>query len=601
MLIQVTSPVIAAWCAVLALASFSSNARDSNSPDRDVASFPESRLAEASGAGITSDRPGAQPAQSPSDGAILPVGGFRTKYAHFEPARYNDLPGWHEDNLAEAWKAFRGSCAALATRSAWSGTCARAAGVRLRNDEIRRFFEQEFVPYQIRNQDRSFAGVITGYYEPLLNGSRRRTGKYIYPVYGIPDDLLYLDARSLPSPGAGGPQYARVEGRMVIPGTNVSAAGASRDAVRVLDLAGAKSDIRDKKMRVRVVGDRIVPYYTRGQIEQGALDAAQVIVWVDNPAALYSMQVQGSGKVRLSDGKIVRLAYAEQNGHPFLPPVQGSSRRSQANALMPQTRGIPLRALLADDQANATGRADIDVPEAPATRGARSAVGASRDLGASIGRGGDPQDLSSEVARVVDILLKRGATPVALSPAATSMGGAGKPGGKSGKRDVEGIDPMSGSPLPAAQGSSMFSSDPSYVFFRQVPDNVAGPIGALGVPLTAGRSIAVDPRTTPLGFPVFVASKEPGNADALNRLMIAQDTGGAIRGAVRADYFWGFGPGAGERAGRMKQVGQMWLLLPKDQQLSSRISEQSTRGGSPVGQTASDAECVVPDPELCVE
>ena len=83
-------------------------------------------------------------------------------------------------------------------------------------------------------------------------------------------------------------------------------------------------------------------------------------------------------------------------------------------------------------------------------------------------------------------------------------------------------------------------------------------MGALGVPLTAGRSIAVDPRTTPLGFPVFIST-----GGQLNRLMVAQDTGGAIRGPVRADYFWGFGPSAYEQASRMKENGRMWLLMPK--------------------------------------
>jgi len=132
------------------------------------------------------------------------------------------------------------------------------------------------------------------------------------------------------------------------------------------------------------------------------------------------------------------------------------------------------------------------------------------------------------------------------------------------------------------------------VFFRQIADGEGGPVGALGVPLTAGRSVAVDPRTTPLGFPVFISTVGP--SDTVNRLMLAQDTGGAIRGAVRADYFWGFGSGAGERASRMKEIGRMWLLLPRELQLAAGTGVL-TRGG--IG--ASDVECVVPDAELCVE
>ena len=143
---------------------------------------------------------------------------------------------------------------------------------------------------------------------------------------------------------------------------------------------------------------------------------------------------------------------------------------------------------------------------------------------------------------------------------------------------------------------SVFSSDPSYVFFRQIPDSDGGPLGALGVPLTPGRSVAVDPRTTPLGFPVFISTEGQGIGTRLNRLVLAQDTGGAIRGPVRADYFWGFGPGAGERASRMKENGRMWVLLPKDLQVGVG-AQFTTRGGAGAG----EAECLVPDPELCVE
>ena len=102
----------------------------------------------------------------------------------------------------------------------------------------------------------------------------------------------------------------------------------------------------------------------------------------------------------------------------------------------------------------------------------------------------------------------------------------------------------------------------SYVFFREMPPNLPGPLGALGVPLTARRSIAVDARYIPLGAPVFLATTMPNSPEKLNQLMLAQDTGGAIRGAVRADFFWGFGEDAAALAGRMRQNGKMWVLLP---------------------------------------
>jgi membrane-bound lytic murein transglycosylase A len=106
----------------------------------------------------------------------------------------------------------------------------------------------------------------------------------------------------------------------------------------------------------------------------------------------------------------------------------------------------------------------------------------------------------------------------------------------------------------------------SYVFFREL-ERSDGPIGALGVPLTAQYSIAVDPRYIPLGAPVFLATTYPLSSQPLERLVVAQDTGGAIRGAVRADFFWGTGAEAGTLAGRMRQQGRMWLLWPRGEPL----------------------------------
>ena len=117
-----------------------------------------------------------------------------------------------------------------------------------------------------------------------------------------------------------------------------------------------------------------------------------------------------------------------------------------------------------------------------------------------------------------------------------------------------------------AKVQALLNENPSYVFFRNLPTDPknpdAGPPGALGVPLTPGRSIAIDPRATPLGAPVWLDTSYPNTSKPLQRLVLAQDTGGAIKGAVRADFFWGFGADAGKEAGRMKQPGQMWVLLP---------------------------------------
>ena len=113
------------------------------------------------------------------------------------------------------------------------------------------------------------------------------------------------------------------------------------------------------------------------------------------------------------------------------------------------------------------------------------------------------------------------------------------------------------------QVSDLLNTNPSYVFFRESPGVTESPPGALGVPLTPGRSIAVDRRYTPLGAPVFLATTWPNSDQPLYRLMMAQDTGGAIKGPVRADFFWGMGDEAGSEAGRMKQSLKMWVLLPR--------------------------------------
>ena len=521
---------------------------------------------------------------------------FWTKYAYFVPSRFSDLPGWRDDSMTEAWKAFRASCSVLANRAAWAGPCARANAVNARNDnDIRRYLEREFTLYQIHNKDQSAGGVITGYYEPLLRGSRRYGDPYIYPVYGIPDDLLYLDSRSIPTTFGSAPIYARVEGRTVVPACTGLAASAFCKEDYTLDVAFSKPDIRDKKLRVRIEDQRIVAYYTRAEIERNTLSSARVIVWVDDIAALYSMQVQGSGKIRLPDGQLVRVAYAEQNGHPFTPPVLSASRKStRANTIL--TRGIEIAQPDADGEQETAANTGAERAGAPMVRGIQALEPEQQRATSAGGSKAADESLSPEVERMVELLLKGNADPQRISLSAPAPPSKRKRPAASAPAPLEvNTGPVAISKAHVSNPSA-FSSDPSYVFFRQIPDSDGGPLGALGVPLTPGRSVAVDPRTTPLGFPVFISTEGQSVGRRLNRLVLAQDTGGAIRGPVRADYFWGLGPGAGELASRMKENGRMWLLLPKDLQLAAG-SQFITRGAT----GASEAECLVPDPELCVE
>ena len=327
---------------------------------------------------------------------------------------------WKDDALAGTWPAFLQSCAGLKSQPLWQGVCSEAQALDATNEAaLRAFFEQRFQPHEVFNTDNTLEGTVTGYYEPLLKGDRVRTMKARFPVYGAPDDLI------------------------------------------VVDLGSVYPELKSLRLRGRLQGNKIVPYATRGEIENGNF-RGKPIAWAEDPVELFFLQVQGSGRIELPDGAHLRIGYADQNGHPYK----------------------------------------------------------------SIGK----------------LLVERGE----LKLEEASMQGI-KAWGEANPDKL----------------TELLQSNPSYVFFKEMPNGLAGPLGALGVPLTAGRSIAIDPRYIPLGAPVFLATTWPNSPQPLNRLMMAQDTGGAIRGAVRADFYWGFGAEAGEQAGRMKQKGRMWVLLPK--------------------------------------
>ena len=344
-----------------------------------------------------------------------------------QAASWNDLPGWAEDDLTAALPALLQSCRAFASRSQWllwRSACEEAKGLATAdNAAVRSFFEARFAPYLLTNPDATTSGMVTGYYEPLLRGSRTRSALYGEPVLGVPADLL------------------------------------------TIELADLLPDLKNMRLRGRLQGNKVVPYYSRAEIIGREADYAdRVLLWVDDAIELFFLQIQGSGRVRLPDGQLVRIGYADQNGHPY----------------------------------QSIGRELIE-------------------------RG----ELKLEQASMQGIQAWARANPAKLN--------------------------------------NLLNTNPSYVFFREVAakgDANEGPHGALGVPLTPERSIAVDPRHVPLGAPVFLATTQPNSTAPLRRLVLAQDTGGAIRGVVRADYFWGFGDEAGKQAGRMKQPGQMWVLLP---------------------------------------
>lgn len=341
----------------------------------------------------------------------------------YSVSKWEMLPEWQSANIAPSWPAFLQSCNALKNKPHWQDICARAAQVDANDGEAQRAFYQEwFIPYQVFNPDGTDQGTITGYYEPLLQGSRVKTARFRYPLYGVPDDLL------------------------------------------TIDLGDAYPQLQGMRLRGRLDGKRVVPYYDRTQIDDGTATALQgkALFWVDNAVELFFLQIQGSGRIELPDGSIVKVGYADQNGQPYV------------------------------------------------------------SIGRKLVEAGEFKLEEASMQRIKEWAEKN---PKKLT--------------------------------------ALLEQDPSYIFFRELPDQLAAPVGALGVPLTNEYSIAVDPRTIPLGSPVFLATTQPDSTVPLIRLMQAQDTGGAIKGAVRADFFWGFGEDAAIQAGRMKQLGRMWVLFPK--------------------------------------
>jgi membrane-bound lytic murein transglycosylase A len=466
---------------------------------------------------------------------------FSTQAASYSVSGYDSVPGWANDNLVESWGAFLESCKVLASRVVvWRDLCARARTIDPSNQaSIRVFYEREFVPYQIRDDDSRPDGVVTGYFEPEINGSKRYGLPFIYPVYAQPDDMLYLDARRISATQRTGVVVARVEGKNAVVQTNLTTRDLGAPGLYTVNLASLSFDTLDRKVRLRANGRQLLPYFTRQEIETQGAPNARVLAFVDNPMALYEMQVQGSGRIRIREnGEVMRVAYAEQNGHPFRPTLVASSSKRPAV----RTRGLNIE-LNADDD--------------------------------------DADDGDDGTTRTRGFKLAKPARPgVVVVPGQRINAASAVPG------------------FSAARVSGTGIQDPSYVFFRESNVASGGPVGALGVPLSAGRSIAVDPRTTPLGFPVFVSTKNPTNGQPMRRLTIAQDTGGAIRGAVRADYFFGDGPQAAVQARRMKERGQLWILLPKGLRVAASVpSAVRTRGAA----TLVAANCLVPMEDICVE
>lgn len=273
---------------------------------------------------------------------------FVTRHARFEPVPFDNLPGWDTDASHAGFQAFARSCTALSHTVAWRRTCAALDHADIRDDAAaRRYFEQHFQAYAIMPPDGGPEARIRGYYQPELSGSRRRSSHFRYPVYAVPRDLFELDAHTLRGPAH---RWLRLEGRRLL----AVAAGTADAREYQLALAGTTPGPADQRYRVRVEGNRILPYYTRQQIESQGIDAA-IIAWVESAQALYTMQMAGSGSIRLRDGSRLWLAYAQHNGQPPLvdaPPVDAGIARHDGEIGSPGRDTSPGQATAATVQSS---------------------------------------------------------------------------------------------------------------------------------------------------------------------------------------------------------------------------------------------------------
>jgi membrane-bound lytic murein transglycosylase A len=348
-----------------------------------------------------------------------------------EPAA---LPGWANDPLDHVVVALSRQCTLRTLASPWPRLCKELSTLPDEGKALRNWLESRFRAWPLRDRSGEDEGLITGYYEPLLTGSRTQESPSQVPLYTRPNDLL------------------------------------------TIDLTDIEPRLQGMRLRGRIQGQKVVGYYSRSDIEQKRPLAGQELVWIDDRVDAFFLEIQGSGRVHLRDGTIMRVGYADQNGHLY----------------------------------RAIGRTLME----------RGAV--------------KPYELTAPVIR---------------------------------RWLRENPQHM----------TEVLHSNPSMVFFRELPAPTAsaphqpelGPPGALGAPLTERRSLAVDRKVVPLGSLVWLDTRHPLDGMPLRRLMAAQDVGGAINGAVRADFFWGFGEEAERAAGEMKAAGRLWVLWPREDMFSN--------------------------------
>ncbi|MBF0268087.1 MAG: murein transglycosylase A [Alphaproteobacteria bacterium] len=333
------------------------------------------------------------------------------------PAQFSDLPGWGSDAFAGVLPAFQKSCLKLKSKPGWAASCKTAQNLSGDPAIIRNFLEGQFRPWRVQAGGGNPDGLFTGYYEAEFPVTRHQTSAHQVPLLGPPPDLV------------------------------------------TADLALFDNSLKGRRIDGRVEQRKMIPYFSRAEIESGVLNGkAPVLAWADAVDA-HILSIQGSGRLQMDDGSVMRAGFAGSNGHAF------------------------------------------------------------KGIGAILKEKGKIRPGEDSTMPAIERWLRAN----------------------------------------QAEGRRLMAENPRYIFFRKVEGE--GPVGSLGVALTPERSLAIDNTLLPLGAPVWLATKLAGG-QTYQRLMLAQDTGSAIKGAVRGDIFFGTGKPAFEKAGRQKEAGRYWLLLP---------------------------------------
>ncbi|HAT6976742.1 TPA: hypothetical protein F8R96_15070 [Legionella pneumophila] len=356
----------------------------------------------------------------------------------FRQVSFKRLPGWENAQLKKSLETFQTSCRAFLKQNPervvgteqidlqakdWHPACRAALKIKPVDEKSAKlFFEKWFAPVEFYD-DKPVKGLFTGYYMPLIKGSYTKSKEFSVPIYELPSNLV------------------------------------------TVDLGLFLPNLKNKKIIGRVAGNKVVPFYTREQINKGAIkDTARILVWIHSPVDRLFLEIQGSGIIELEDGKRIFIGYDGQNGAPY--------------------------------------------------------------------------------TAIAGVLIKKGI----MTKHNASM--------QRIKKYLE---------AHPKQMDKIINQNKSFVFFRKLSLEAA--LGSQGVALTPGYSLAIDKQWIPMGAPLWLNTTRPDikNPDVnkpMQRLMIAQDTGGAIRGKVRGDVFWGGGDKATLIAGHMKNEGHYWLLLP---------------------------------------